>query len=71
MKNQAQIKAFGIHLRRLREAANLSQESLANLAGLSKKTIQRMENAETVASLDSLISLADGLDVSLKKLIDF
>ena len=36
MKNPAGVKEFGVHLRRLREAGNLSQQELADLADLKQ-----------------------------------
>ncbi len=71
MNNPAAIKAFGIHLRVLREKAGMSQQALADTAGVAKITIQRLENAKSSASLDLLVSLAEALDISLKKLVDF
>lgn len=71
MKNQARIKAFGVHLRRLREGAGLSQEQLANTAEVAKITIQRIENAKYSATLDMLITLSKALKIPLNKLLDF
>lgn len=71
MKNPASIKAFGTHLRVLREKAGFSQQELADAAGVAKITVQRIENAKYSATLDLLISLAEALDISLKKLVDF
>ena len=71
MKNPAGVKEFGIHLRRLREAKNLSQQELADLADLAKKTITRIENGNATATNDVMISLARGLTISLKELVDF
>jgi transcriptional regulator with XRE-family HTH domain len=71
VNNTAAIKAFGIHLRVLREKAGLSQQGLADAAGVAKITVQRVENAKSSASLDLLVTLADALDISLKKLVDF
>jgi transcriptional regulator with XRE-family HTH domain len=71
MKNPAGIKSFATHLRVLREKAGMSQQELADSAGLSKITIQRIENAKYSVTLDTLISISDGLNIPLKKLIDF
>lgn len=71
MKNPAGIKAFGVHLRVLRENAGLSQQDLADAADVAKITIQRIENAKYSVTLDLLISIADGLNIPLKKLMDF
>ena len=71
MKNPLAIKAFGIHLRQLREANDLSQQDLANIADVAKITVQRIENAKYTVTLDVLISLADALNIPLKQLTDF
>jgi transcriptional regulator with XRE-family HTH domain len=71
VKNPAGVKEFGVHLRRLREAKKLSQQELADLADLAKKTITRIENGNTAATNDLMISLARALTISLKELVDF
>lgn len=67
MKNPAEIKAFGTYLRILREKVGLSQQELADLSEISKLTIQRIENAKYSVTLDTLISIAQALDIQLKK----
>ena len=71
MKNPAGVKAFGMHLRRLRESKNLSQQKLADLADVAKITVQRIENAKYSATIDVLLSLAKALRVSLSELVNF
>jgi transcriptional regulator with XRE-family HTH domain len=48
-------------IKELRIRKGLSQEKLAELSGLSIRTIQRIENAETEARGDSLIRLSKSL----------
>ena len=71
MRNPAGIKEFATHLRALREKAGMSQQELADNAELSKITIQRIENAKYSVTLDTLISIAEALNIPLKKLLDF
>ncbi len=71
VKNPNGIKALGTHLRRLRDARNLSQQELADLADLAKITIQRIENAKYCATIDVLISIAVALKISLSELVNF
>ena len=71
MKNPAGIKAFGLHLRKLRNSKNLSQQALADGADVSKLTIQRIEHAKGAPTLDVLISLAYALELPLQKLVAF
>ena len=70
MKNPASIKAFGVHVRQLREKRNLSQQELADLADLARKTIVRIENGDST-TFDVMVSLARGLEVSLEELVRF
>ena len=63
MKNPAGIKAFGAHLRRLREQRQMSQQELADYADVSKMTVHRIETAQFSATLDVLLSLAKALQV--------
>ena len=71
MKNPAIIKAFGTHLRKLREERDFSQQQLADIADVAKITIQRIENAKYAVTLDVMISIAKALKISLKDLLDF
>lgn len=61
---------FGDHLRELRAAAGLSQEALAEKAGLHRNYIGHLERAEKTASMEVLIRLAAALDLSLPQLLD-
>ena len=55
---------FGVLLRRFREAAGLSQERLAERAGLSPRGISDLERgARTMPRLETVRLLADGLDL--------
>ena len=71
MKNTAGIQAFGLHLRRLREERGMSQQELADLADVSKLTVQRTELAKFSVTLDVLLSLARALRVPLYELVSF
>jgi transcriptional regulator with XRE-family HTH domain len=45
-----QVVSFGARLGRLREAVELTQEELAEKAGLSRKTISLLERSERECS---------------------
>lgn len=62
---------FGMHLKALRNAKGLTQEKLNFKADLSKNAVGLIERGEINCSLLTLEALARGLDISLKKLIDF
>jgi transcriptional regulator with XRE-family HTH domain len=55
----------------LRSRKGLSQEQLAEKSGLSLRTVQRIENDETVPRGDTLTRLAVALQVSPEELIDW
>jgi transcriptional regulator with XRE-family HTH domain len=57
------MKIDPVKLRKLRDARAWSQEHLASVAGLSVRTVQRIE-AEGSASAESRLALAAALDVA-------
>ncbi|UPT67180.1 MAG: helix-turn-helix domain-containing protein [Sphingobacteriales bacterium JAD_PAG50586_3] len=71
MKNPECLSAFGLRLRKLREAHNISQQDLADKSDVNKKTIQKIELSRINPSLDVLASLANGLEMKLSDLLDF
>lgn len=58
-------------VKELRARRGLSQEQLADTSGLSLRTIQRIENGETVSRGDTLRRLAIALQVSPDEIIDW
>lgn len=58
-------------IKQLRIRKRYSQEELANLTGLSLRTVQRIENGETEPRGDSLQRLASALEVTADELIDW
>ena len=70
MKNPAGVKAFGAHLRHLREERGWSQEELADYANVAKMTVHRIETAQFSATLDVLLSLTKALKLSLHELVN-
>lgn len=59
--------AANIRTRRLR--ANLSQSQLAELAGVERKTINRIETTRTSPRMDALSAIAKALNSSVEDLI--
>lgn len=71
MKKPASGQAFGLHLRQMRERRGWSQQELADVADITKKTVYRIETAQTSPTLDVLTCLAEGLEISLPELLNF
>ena len=62
---------FGRHLRKLREAKNLTQEELADKAGMHSTYIGQIERGLRNPSLVNLQKLAKALRVSAGELLPF
>jgi transcriptional regulator with XRE-family HTH domain len=60
-----QAETFADRLRSLREAAGLSQYRLAQLAGVTKQTVSRLELGTVQPSWESVQALARGLGVDV------
>ncbi|MEU8920273.1 helix-turn-helix transcriptional regulator [Kitasatospora sp. NPDC048545] len=64
----AQRRAVGQRVRELRIERKLTQEQLAHLIGLDRKTINRVEQASYGSSIDVYALIARELDLSLAEL---
>lgn len=60
----------GERIRELREAAGLSQNRLAELAGISQTHLRRVELGQAGISVDHLEMICDALKISLKEFFD-
>ena len=63
-------KRIGKRVQLLRKTKHLSQASLAEMTGLSVAYISHIETATRKASLQSLISIAGALDVTIDQLLN-
>lgn len=70
-RNTRYVKAFGKHLKKLRESKNLPQEVLAFKAEIARSQIIRFEKGERSPTLSTILALSKGLGVEPKKLLDF
>jgi DNA-binding XRE family transcriptional regulator len=61
---------FGENLLRIRQARKLSQECLAQRAGLHRTKISILENGRRQAGLETVVRLAGALEVSTESLFE-
>lgn len=64
------LKQLGLSIKLERVRKGLSQEELAELAGLHRTYIGMVERAERNITVINLVQIAKALDVSLDKLFD-
>ena len=64
---QANIKGiFGEVLREIRTGKGLTQQALADFAGMDRKFISRLENGDKMPSVETLFKLAEHLKIKPK-----
>ena len=63
-------KKIGAFIKALRKEKNLTQAQLAEILGVSNRTVSRWETGSNIPDLDMLIILAEYFDVEIKELID-
>lgn len=66
---QQRLRSLGATVRELRLARGLSQEALADLAGLHRTYIGSVERGERNVSIGNAFALADVLGVELAELL--
>ena len=64
------LKHLGLSIKLARVRKELSQEELAELAGLHRTYIGMVERAERNITVINLVQIAKALDISLDKLFD-
>ena len=60
---------FGLRLQRLRELRNLTQAELGRRAVMAAASVSHFETGQRMPSLESLVKLADALEVSADVLL--
>jgi transcriptional regulator with XRE-family HTH domain len=60
---------FGPRLQRLRELRNLTQAELGRRAGMAAASVSHFETGQRMPSLESLVKLANALEVSADALL--
>lgn len=64
------LKKIGGFLKELRKEKGLTQEQLAEILGVSGRTVSRWETGSNMPDLSILIELADYYDVEMKEILD-
>jgi transcriptional regulator with XRE-family HTH domain len=65
------LKAFGAHLKKIREKRGWSQEEMAHRAGISYNSLNTLENGKLNPTLATLHAIADSLEMKLRDLVDY
>ena len=64
-------KIVGMNIRLERVKRGISQEKLADLAGVARSTMGIIERGEQSPSIQTLAKVANALDVDIRKLFTF
>lgn len=62
--------AFGLRVKELRLEKGLSQEKLANLAGVDRTYMTQVENGKRNISIENIKKICGALNVSMKNFFD-
>ncbi len=65
----AQAERLSSNLFEFRNTLELSQDNLARMAGLDRKTVNRIENGHFSPSLETITRLASALNCTVIKLV--
>lgn len=70
-RNLKKLKALGNHIRLLRNEKKLTQEQLADMAGVSENTIATLESGKLNTTVATCFDIAKALGVEAKELFNF
>lgn len=65
------FKKVGLNIAYYRREQNITQEALAEMVGISRLHLSRIENASVSASLSIIFAIADALSIPVKSLFEF
>ena len=70
-KEKKYFQKLGANIKQLREEKGMDQKSFAFDCGIGRTQLYMIENGKTNPRLLTLMKIAQGLDISLKELVDF
>ena len=68
-KHFDRINILGEKIRTLRESEGISKQHLANEAEIDRRTLERIETGQVAANIDTLLSIAEALNISIVNLV--
>jgi transcriptional regulator with XRE-family HTH domain len=63
------LREFGHRVRSARNSRGLTQNELADIAGVDRKTISRIENSRFSPSLANVLAIANALQIEARDLL--
>ena len=69
-KEEKYFKKLGVKIKALREARELDQKAFAFDCEIGRTQLHMIENGKTNPRLFTLMKIANGLEISLSKLVD-
>lgn len=70
-ENDKVWEKIGLNIMKYRKSKKLTQEQLAEMCNISRNYYQRIESAASSCSIDTLMTIAEKLEIPLKDLFDF
>lgn len=70
-RSKEYCKAFGIHLRKLREQKGIGMREFALIADIEYSQLSKIERGVTNPTISTVLTLADALDIQLNELFNF
>lgn len=64
------LKLIGANIRYYRQLKELNQQTFAEIAGLSRQYLSKIEHGEASCSLNMLYRIAEILEVDIKELLN-
>lgn len=69
--NKNFYKKLGLSIKKLRDQRNLTQQQLADKSGIGLNFMGKIEVAFSKPSLDTVIKIADALNITVADLVNF